>query len=577
MKRQFFKTITFPWAVLLLLASTLLFTDCKKEPVEPEEVIASFQYSVGTVNFLEVTFTNYSQNATSYEWDFGDGQTSTEKDPVHVYAAAGAYTVRLTAMNDAGDEATRSETFTLDDPDALLTRLAGTTSKTWYLQREGVALGIGPVPGDNSWWGFGIGTPLGDRPCILDDQFTFHRDGTWEFNSNNTIFIDSKGNGGWFAGAVPEGCHDEDEPGVWTSELGEDVSAFANGGDYTYEFDPAAGTITILGAGAYIGLANKTATGDNYIPQTVKEYQIFHFAEGDIADSLQVALTDGNISWNFYLVSYHNPADLPPIPTTLPNASFFYVKDGFTVTFTNNSTNSTSYMWDFGDGSTSTDKDPVHTYAAEGDYTVTLTATDALANSDQYSEVVSISAAVFTADVLSSDVGKVWRLINQPGCYKVGPAAGDGSWWGMGAQDLIDRVCQLDDEFIFFNNGDFNYDTKGVVWAENYMGVNPGACTADGDLVAPWDAFKSGSHAFEVTGEGTDAKIKAIGTGAFIGFNKAFNGGEYPGDASGTPVGEITYNVFDYSKSGNVETLVLTIDISSDGTAWWTITITSEN
>nr|WP_262895660.1 PKD domain-containing protein [Marivirga atlantica] len=46
-----------------------------------------------------------------------------------------------------------------------------------------------------------------------------------------------------------------------------------------------------------------------------------------------------------------------------------------TVTFTNTSLNAESYTWDFGDGSTSTEESPVHTYAEEGTYSVTLTAT----------------------------------------------------------------------------------------------------------------------------------------------------------------------------------------------------------
>ena len=45
------------------------------------------------------------------------------------------------------------------------------------------------------------------------------------------------------------------------------------------------------------------------------------------------------------------------------------------VSFTNNSTNATSYHWDFGDNSTSTEKNPKHTYLNGGTYTVTLKAT----------------------------------------------------------------------------------------------------------------------------------------------------------------------------------------------------------
>jgi PKD repeat protein len=45
------------------------------------------------------------------------------------------------------------------------------------------------------------------------------------------------------------------------------------------------------------------------------------------------------------------------------------------VTFTNSSTNATSYSWDFGDGGTSTAQNPAHTYTTAGIYTVELTAT----------------------------------------------------------------------------------------------------------------------------------------------------------------------------------------------------------
>jgi PKD repeat protein len=59
----------------------------------------------------------------------------------------------------------------------------------------------------------------------------------------------------------------------------------------------------------------------------------------------------------------------------LPMAAFTYTMDGFVFTFTNSSMYATDYLWDFGDGNTSTMTNPVHTYAAAGSYTVTLEAT----------------------------------------------------------------------------------------------------------------------------------------------------------------------------------------------------------
>ena len=168
----------------------------------------------------------------------------------------------------------------------------------------------------NDFWAFS-GDILGDRPCILNDAYTFHRDGTWEHDTGGDIFVDLEANGGWL-GPDTEGCFDETTANL-TSVNGDDLSAFANGGNYTYEFDPGSGTITLLGEGAYIGLPNKTADGDNFIPISSKTYTIFNFADGNVADTLHMALAGNGFAWNFYLVSYHNPADLPDIPAPVDN------------------------------------------------------------------------------------------------------------------------------------------------------------------------------------------------------------------------------------------------------------------
>lgn len=538
------------------------------------DLVASFQYEVSMDNFLEVTFSNFSQNANAYSWDFGDGNSSTEKDPVHVYDAAGTYTVTLTVTGENNDTKTRSETIALNDPDQVLGLLAGADSKTWYLQREGIAMGVGTTVNDNQWWSLGGVAPLGDRPCVLDDKYIFHRDGTFEFESNGTIFIDSEANGGWQGPGVDEGCFDESDPGTLMAATGEDLSAFGNGGNYTYEYDQAAGILTLNGEGAYIGLASKTAAGDNYIPQTTKSYTVFNLAEGTVADSLQISIVGDGFAWNFYLVSYENEADLPEIPSTQPRADFEFTRDGSEVTFTNMSANATSYMWDFGDGGMSTEKDPVHTYAGDGDYDVTLTASDASGNSASTTKTVTISSATFTADVWSNTDGKVWKLAGE-GSFKVGPAPGSGEWWGgLDAQGVIDQACMIDDEFIFYDNGDFVYDTKGQVFAEDYVGGSF-TCIDEGDLMAPFDVLASGMHSFTITDAmGMDpATITVNGEGAFIGFSKPYNGGEL--DVNTAPKSQITYNVFDYTDSADKETVTLVIDIAGDGTAWWTITMES--
>ena len=53
-----------------------------------------------------VEFKNTSEDATGYLWDFGDGETSEEIDPVHVYAGTGNYTVTLISYNSCGADTT---------------------------------------------------------------------------------------------------------------------------------------------------------------------------------------------------------------------------------------------------------------------------------------------------------------------------------------------------------------------------------------------------------------------------------------------------------------------------------------
>lgn len=59
-----------------------------------------------------------------------------------------------------------------------------------------------------------------------------------------------------------------------------------------------------------------------------------------------------------------------------PSPSFSWTENSLVVTFTNQSSGGGSYLWDFGDGQTSTDVHPVHAYASPGTYVVTLTQTN---------------------------------------------------------------------------------------------------------------------------------------------------------------------------------------------------------
>jgi|SRR5690242_14509984 len=74
-----------------------------------------------------------------------------------------------------------------------------------------------------------------------------------------------------------------------------------------------------------------------------------------------------------------------------PDPFYSYNVEGLTVQFTNLSKNAASYSWDFGDGTTSTEASPTHTYPRKGKYVPTLTAKGADGLSADASTVLHIS------------------------------------------------------------------------------------------------------------------------------------------------------------------------------------------
>ncbi len=93
-----------------------------------------------------------------------------------------------------------------------------------------------------------------------------------------------------------------------------------------------------------------------------------------------------------------------------PTASFTFIKNDNSVQFTNTSIDATSYLWDFGDNTTSMDTNPTHTFLP-GLYTVTLKAI----NNDgynTYSQNITFAIANFTASPLTGSAPLTVKFTN---------------------------------------------------------------------------------------------------------------------------------------------------------------------
>ncbi len=88
----------------LIIPGMLILVGACKDPD------ASFKYKCGGCEIGDtVQFISTSVNSETFDWDFGDGNTSTEENPVHIYNESGTYNVQLTVSNNNGsDDATGS-------------------------------------------------------------------------------------------------------------------------------------------------------------------------------------------------------------------------------------------------------------------------------------------------------------------------------------------------------------------------------------------------------------------------------------------------------------------------------------
>ena len=251
----------------LFIIGTLLsivLISCKKDDdggsPQPLLPITAFLMDKSTAETGEtIIFTNESQNATVYTWNFGDGSPELkDENTTHAYSAEGTYTVTLTAEG-AGGTGSATKSITVINPSPIADF---TMDKTTAEAGEVITFSNASLNATTYTWNFGDGSPE------LQDENTTH---TYSAEGTYTVTLTAEGASG---------------------------------------IDSATKTVTITA----------------------------------------------------------------PLPTASFIADKPTVEVGELVTFTNQSLNAASYMWDFDDGSaTSAEEHTTHSFSAEGSYTVTLT------------------------------------------------------------------------------------------------------------------------------------------------------------------------------------------------------------
>ncbi len=173
--------------LLIVLCSALFLGSCKKKPV------ASFTVSDETPVINQfLIFTNTSVDGHSYAWDFGDGGTSTQKNPTYHYTTAGTYEVTLKVYSKKEkkvDEYSKTISINVSTKD----RLVDVWNYDWLRSKS-----------------YQNDMLTSDETISLEDLYDIH---TIEFKENNTYLTNLDG---------------DNSSGIW-SVVVEDVSIDIDG------------------------------------------------------------------------------------------------------------------------------------------------------------------------------------------------------------------------------------------------------------------------------------------------------------------------------------------------------------
>ena len=294
-----------------------------------------------TVNFTNNTSLNTTASVpVSYAWDFGDGSTSTDMNPSHVYTGKGSFTVKLTATTPDGC------TQTLTQPNYILiaTMLADFTIQEKLCSNTALHFTntTKPAPASATW------TIDGVVQNTIDAVHTFTAAGDYVVTMKS-ITVDG------CEADVTKTIHIANAPAANFSILPSTACSVPVNASFT-----AATT----GATAWNWDFNDGGTA------TVQNPTHQFTAEG----IFNVVLVASNAEGCSTTVTKPMSIKRPTLFITGPTTGCIPVKATF-IPVVGTVDPVVKYDWTFGDGGTSTDKEPEHTFTTQGNYTVTLTIT----------------------------------------------------------------------------------------------------------------------------------------------------------------------------------------------------------
>ncbi|MGZ8558430.1 MAG: PKD domain-containing protein [Chitinophagaceae bacterium] len=294
---------------------------------------------------VSVKFTDLSSSASGsivgWEWNFGDGGTSTLQNPSHSYSNTGFYTVTLTVTSNSGCKRTTTKgryIRVVNGVDTDFNFLPPSSCRPPYVVKfQNQSSG----PGNVSYsWNFGNS----QTSALKNPTVTYNAPGTYTIRLNAQSDL---GCGGTIQKTITITPTTTDFTSISTICLEQPVSFQHNSSStpVTSFWDFGDGTTS-----AQINPVKTFLTPGIFNVRLINNYS-------NCTDSVTKTVT---------------VIDNPAVDFNADDSSS--CKAPFDVKFADLTPGATFWLWDFGDGNTSTQQNPVHKYTSFGNYTVKLTA-----------------------------------------------------------------------------------------------------------------------------------------------------------------------------------------------------------
>jgi PKD repeat protein len=285
--------------------------------------VADFSYILENKT---VYFNNLSQWADTFLWDFGDGIQSIQENPVHAYQQFGDYEVTLIASNQS-----------FADTVTKVVRVCLQPVAEFDYQVDEFTLSVDNTSQNalSYFWDFG------------DGSFSFLENPTYEYLVEGDYEVSLI-------------AYNDCESDTTTKYISICTNPEAG-------FDYICDDLRISFMNTAINYDSCIWDYGDGIGSTLINPEHIYLEPGDYSVGLTVWRFCGENLLEQELVQ------VITVPCS-PQASFTYTINKLEVSFTNTSFNSTSFVWDFGDGEISDSQNPVHSYVEIGDYQVQLIA-----------------------------------------------------------------------------------------------------------------------------------------------------------------------------------------------------------